>query len=347
MITKQQIMRISILLLFLLFECSLFAQKPLQYNAYLGGKYMQAVLITDSLGNIEGYYVDFQTKEKVRVTGQYHELGEWMELKTDEPNILFKYIRARINRIDGTFKGYYYNWENYIGNITLSTQEPDIAYEENRDIANINDIYLLMRRDFKLPAYSDSKPFQHDILSGKYYLVFENGEKEERGIQLQRRKMLEYAGLHVVFRDLKWSTDSDFYECNLHLQVLTYYPTHLILAVAEEKSGDIKKSGDTSLIHRFSFAVYEKVETEKQGELFWKNVSKSKFPSDMQEKMLSKTIGGKVTELSNYYQLEFDRKCILNVNIPNSYLLVPIPGNPGKKNAFNWSFSGEMKFLFE
>ncbi len=308
---------------------------------------MQAVLITDSVGNIEGYYVDFQTKEKVRVIGQYHELGEWMELKTDETNILFKYIRARINRTDGTFKGYYYTWENYIGNIALSTQEPDIAYEENRDIANINDIYPLIRRDFKLPSYSDSKPFQHDILSGKYYLVYENGEKEERGIQLQRRKMLEYAGLHVVFRDLKWSTDSDFYESNLHLQVLTYYPTHLILAVAEEKFGHIKNTGDTSLLHRFSFAVYEKEEVDKQGEALWKNVSKSKFPSDMMEKMLSKTIAGKVTELSNYYQLEFDRKCLLNVNIPNSYLLVPTPGNPGKNIVFNWLFFGNVKFLFE
>jgi hypothetical protein len=159
--------------------------------------------------------------------------------------------------------------------------------------------------------------------------------------------MLEYGNVRTVFQNAAWGTNSDFYECILHYQVLTYFPSQILLVVAEEKIGKINKQGDSSLTHIFRFAVYEKTETVKNGPEFWKNISKKVFPANALETLSSRLSEGRYEFTDNYLQMQFPRKGKLACNTPRSLLLLPKLTAENEYMNFVLTWIGNKEFRIE
>lgn len=331
-----------LLFVLLLQTCGILqAQK---YHYYTGNiaQYNFDFLFTElPNGDIEGYYLDNLTRDKINITGHYHALGEYWALQTSDPRANFRLLVLRRDEEKKKLKGHYYSIGKAKGFCELKETAYPEYFEIRQDLSAFSTLYKKIYTDAELFTPRQASLFQMEPVTGKLYFDEDAGKRMPSGLSINPRKMIEMNNIRIIVDDLSWESKEENYQRKLYFQILSYHPSMRILVVAEEQIQTIKNQTDTSFQQIYSFAVYEE---SMEGDN-WTNISNTAFPEYQKERLYTKMPTADYVGNAQYFRLRFTDKpkTTLYCNTPRTNIFVP--NEKGEQMVLDWSWT-EKGFTF-
>ena len=327
------LIRWGLFLVLILSIQNLNAQKYNYYTTTINRFSLDLLFATLPNGEIEGYYLDNVTREKIAITGRYYSLGNYWELRCDDPRSPFLTLFAQEVQGGRTLNAFYYAAADSKGFCTLKLTALPEYFETRQDLEAFNGIYKRLYEDLALTKLRAKDLFYLEPNSGKLYFEEDPGRLTASSLLLNERKMIEMNSIKVIIEDMSWETKLEHYQRKLHFQIVSYYPAITVLAICEERVETIETNGDTSLLQRYSFAAYTE-EAES-----WENINHRVIPDYQEERLLTKLPGANYESSATFFRLEFKDQpnTTLYCNVPRTALFVP--NKKGEQIVLDWSWT--------
>ncbi len=312
------------------------AQKMEVYYGILAGKPLYVVLDQDQLGKTKGYAINTNEKKRFELEVAYNFLGHFWTIHCADPRSNFRFLTMRLApNVFGKLEGNYYG-EGIHGFFELRLQT-QINPPVEQTVGFVNTLYPVLQESLGLPSYREGLPFIQDLNTAAFYLDQGADAYFPSGLLLGEREVLEFQNVKVRFKD--WTVSTLDYEAALgfEFQLITYFPSMIVLAIVHEKRRDL--NADSTLEESFHLFLFE-----QQNDKSWRNttmqriVGKEDFVARMQERAPE----AKFEMGADHFSIHTEGDGVkMHLSTPRIMLHLPTVHQTSGKKSLTWQWHNE------